>query len=298
MLWRVILLTVPAVFYLGGAVLATGSRTRRALVLLPALSALAAPFAIPPEYPLWRAMDALAVIAAVVRGSDLVFLRRETTKMERFVHALLVTDSFTVRRTKPGFATGPAIRIVTFTALLLVGRAIAFDLAPHVEPEPLRLATRWLGGLVFAYSFTDAVYGGLPLLHKAFGFELPVVHRDPILSRSVREFWGNRWNRIIGAWLNTRFYRPLARRGAPVQGMALAFLASAIIHGYIAFPPLGTVQACVATGFFLVQGALALVEGPLGVATWPRWAAHAWTIGVMVASSPLFVEPFLRVVGG
>jgi hypothetical protein len=294
----VVAFTLPAVFYLGGAVLATGSRTRRVLVLLPALSALGAPFAIPPEYPLWRAIDALCVVAAVVRGSDLVFLRRTTTARERLVHALLVIDSFTLRRVRPAFAAGSAIRMLSFTALLLVGRAIAFDLAPRLGSEPLRLATRWLGGLVFVYSFTDAVYGSLPLLHNAVGWRLPVVHRDPILSCSVREFWGNRWNRIIGAWLSARFYRPMAKRGAPALGMTLAFVVSAIVHGYIALPALGVVQACVATGFFLVQGAFALVEGPLGVERWPRWAAHVWTVGAMVGTSPLFVEPFLRVVGG
>jgi hypothetical protein len=48
------------------------------------------------------------------------------------------------------------------------------------------------------------------------------------------------------------------------------------------------------TSYFVVQGAFAWLEGPLGVETWPRPAAHAWTIAAMAGTSPLFVEPALQ----
>jgi hypothetical protein len=236
------------------------------------------------------------VLVALLRGTDLVLLRRATTTRERVVHALLVTDSFQLRPVQRGLDRRMATRAVLFLALLEVGRRIAFDLAPHLPEGAPRLAVRWLGVLVFVYALTDAAYAVVALLHRAAGYASPMIHRDPVLSRSVREFWGNRWNRIVGGWLRAYIYRPLARRGQAGLGMLLAFVASALIHLYVALPALGTEQALIVAAFFVVQGVFALVEGPLRVASWPPWAGHTWTLTAMIATSPLFVEPLLRVI--
>jgi hypothetical protein len=49
--------------------------------------------------------------------------------------------------------------------------------------------------------------------------------------------------------------------------------------------------------FFFVQGIFVILETRLGVSRWSRPARRAWTVTIMVASSPLFVEPALRVLG-
>jgi hypothetical protein len=79
--------------------------------------------------------------------------------------------------------------------------------------------------------------------------------------------------------------------------MAAVFVASAAMHAYIVLPALDVTMAGAALAYFLVQGALALAERPLGVTRWPQAAGRAWTIGVMTATSPMFTEPFLRCLG-
>jgi hypothetical protein len=88
----------------------------------------------------------------------------------------------------------------------------------------------------------------------------------------------------------------MTRLGHPILGMVLAFLFSAVLHVYVALPALGAKWAAVVGAYFLVQGFLALLEGPLHVARWRPWLGHAWVLVVMGGTSPLFCEAFLRVV--
>jgi len=50
--------------------------------------------------------------------------------------------------------------------------------------------------------------------------------------------------------------------------------------------------------YFVVQGVAVALETRLGVARWPRACRRAWTLVIVVGTSPLFVEPCLRVVLG
>lgn len=49
--------------------------------------------------------------------------------------------------------------------------------------------------------------------------------------------------------------------------------------------------------FFIVQGSFVPMEARFGSSRRSRPARRAWTIALMVASSPLFVEPAVRVLG-
>ncbi|MGO8998823.1 MAG: wax synthase family protein [Polyangiaceae bacterium] len=288
---------MPPILYVLAALLATGPRWRRALCFAPATVGLLAPYAMPADWRLPRALLALLGIGAILRATDLVFLRQPTTPLRRVTHALSILDSFRVRRVPAAFEGRMAVRIVLFLALAAAGRELAFDVAPALSPRPLSLAVRWFGGLLYVYGFTDVVYAAITFVARALGISFPAIHRDPILSRSVREFWGRRWNRVVSAWLEVRFHRPMARLGHPYVGMALAFLFSALLHAYATHPALGTRWALIVGGYFLLQGGLAFLEGPLGVARWRPAAGHLWVILVMGGLSPLFCEPFLEVVG-
>ena len=91
-------LIVPLLLYLAGALLATGPRWRRALCFAPAMSGLLAPYALPEEWPVARAMVALVLVAFTIRGSDLVFRKDPTTPLTRLFHAVSIVDSFKMRR--------------------------------------------------------------------------------------------------------------------------------------------------------------------------------------------------------
>jgi hypothetical protein len=80
-------------------------------------------------------------------------------------------------------------------------------------------------------------------------------------------------------------------------GLLLGFVVSAFGHAYPVLVALDLSMAALMFAFFLVQGIVVLVESLLGTNRWSRPARRAWTVGIMVTSSPLFVEPALRALG-
>jgi D-alanyl-lipoteichoic acid acyltransferase DltB (MBOAT superfamily) len=122
------------------------------------------------------------------------------------------------------------------------------------------------------------------------GFELPELHRAPIASASLGEFWGQRWNRTIGAWLRRHCFLPFARRRRPGVGIAVAFVASTALHAWLAGVAVGWVGGAIMGAYFVVQGALVWLEsrvrpGPI--------ASRAWALLGAGVPAPLFVEPIL-----
>jgi predicted deacetylase len=116
-------------------------------------------------------------------------------------------------------------------------------------------------------------------------------------SRSVAEFWARRWNAVVRTWLDRTAFRPLARNGWPRMGIFAAFALSAAIHAYLPLPALPLRYAGMMAAFFLLHGIVVLAERPLGVTGWPRWAGHAWTVAIFMATAPLFLEPVLVAFG-
>jgi hypothetical protein len=150
-----------------------------------------------------------------------------------------------------------------------------------------------LAGTVAAYCSFEVAESSLRALYAFGGVIIPRTHFDPIVSRSVGEFWGRRWNMIVHEMLRTHCFRPLARRGHLRAGVLAAFAASAALHFWIIFVPLGLRQAASMGGFFLLQGLFMLVERRLAVARWKRPWQHTWTVACVLGTSPLFTEPML-----
>ena len=46
--------------------------------------------------------------------------------------------------------------------------------------------------------------------------------------------------------------------------------------------------------FFLLQAPIVMLEAKLRSSRWPAPLAHAWTLGWLLVTSPLFVAPVLR----
>jgi Membrane bound O-acyl transferase family len=284
---------LPTLLVVVASQLATGTRLRRAVAATVGLSSLVAPYLLPPDWLGARGTAAMMSFIATLRIFDLVRRQEPTTPLRRLAHAFSLADSFRLRRVPRTFHVRSAVKIAVFGALAIGARAIAYDLAPQYADSIAHYPVRWLGGLGYAYAGTEVAYAIAYLIYRALGFDPQRLHHHPALSRSIREFWGLRWNRIVGAWLDASFFRPFARRGKPVTGMMLAFVFSACAHIYIALPGLGWRWALIVGLYFVIQGLFALLEGPLKVARWPRLFAHAWTITIMVVTSPLMCEPFL-----
>ena len=265
---------------------------------LPALAlAAAAPFGLPwlaGPVPLVRGVLALVFFVTMIRVIDLVRLREPWSAGRRIAHTLSFIDTRLLRREPPRIDLGGLAAGLAWGGLALIAIVAVRNLAPPCAAVPrlLRLA----GGVVFAYAAIDAGYAMVRAGYRAAGFVTPPLHVWPLASLSIGELWGMRWARPVGHWLRTTCFVPLARRGHPVLGALLGFFASGFGHAYPVLVALGPAMGAMMLGYFVVQGLAVIAEPRLGVATWPRAARRVWTVVIMVATSPLFVEPALRVV--
>jgi len=130
------------------------------------------------------------------------------------------------------------------------------------------------------------------------GVDVHALFRAPLLSRSLAEFWGRRWNLAFSEMTSIGVYRPLRAAVGKPPALVVAFLFSGLLHELAISLP-------VRAGFglpllyFAIHGALMLVERGLERADRPvyRRAAvgRAWTAFWLVAPLPiLFHRPFLR----
>jgi hypothetical protein len=180
--------------------------------------------------------------------------------------------------------------IIAWAALL----ALVKTRHAHTTPsELLRLGA----GVALLYSLAAVIFEVVSLLFLAAGYSLPLMHRTPIAACSVGEFWGRRWNIIVSAWLGTYIFLPLARRRYISLGILCAFFVSGLFHGWPILAALGMWPAFTTVAFFVIQGVAVLAEGRLRIHSWPSVVARAWTLIIILASSPLFIDPGLRLFG-
>jgi hypothetical protein len=282
-------------FWLAGASRAGG----RVAVVLGALS-LPLPLVIR-DAPVLRAGIALYLLWSWFKLIDIVRDPVPRSAGFRALQALVVHD---LRR--DGFVrTGPRRELrLGLVASALGAGAIAL-LALHAAlfgatalPGPERLAVRYGAGLVFAYLGVEAMLRFFEFSYRSLGLKPPVMHDHPILSRSLAEFWGRRWNRVVGGWLFSTFYRPLAARGRRALGTLAAFLASALLHLYFTWAAVGIRWGLWMAAFFVLQVPLLWLEERIHQRAWPGPLRRAWTVGWMGITSPLFIEPLLAIMQG
>jgi hypothetical protein len=282
------------------AVLAGRSRAERALALLFMGAGLFAPVVAPP-IPLLRALLSLYLAWSFINVIELVRDPAPRSTSFRVLQVLVLHDlrldgSRERRR-------APELRLGLLASSALAGGAAWSGLsvvswAGRFGATPLGWFLRYFVGVLVTYLAVEAVVRLLGFVYRACGLAPPRLHDHPIVSRSLAEFWGRRWNRIVGTWLRAVAFGPLLARGLPRLGIVVAFLLSAALHFYFCWPALGPVPALMMASFFVVQLPFVGLERVLVLRRWPRPLQHVWTLGVLLLLSPLFVEPFLRVVEG
>ncbi len=277
------------------ALVTAGPRWRRQLGLLLGCACVALPFLARPRAPLLCFVIGLVAVVAVMRSIDLA---RDDSRLpwpRRLWLMFAVFDIRRVERRQPGFDLGPAAAVAVATAIAAGGFALGVYLANQYV-GPAHWALRWVGGVIFAVAAFEAATRGLPIAYGLIGLRPPPLHDAPYLSRSMSEFWGVRWNKVVGSWLRANCFTPLARRHRAGLGIVASFAASALLHWYLVVVALGLKWSLVMAAFFLVQLVFLAAERLLGVKRWRAAAARTWTLGIMLAASPLFIEPMIRLV--
>lgn len=166
-----------------------------------------------------------------------------------------------------------------------------------------------LGMAAIVFTLHFGLFHVLSCFWRREGYGAEPVMDWPILSTSVSDFWGRRWNRPFRDGTHRFVFRPLIARFGVHAGSMLAFLFSGLIHELVI-----TVPARAAYGrptlYFLIQGVALQLEHSrpgrrwgLG-SGWRGWcftaAVTAGPVGLLFPESFLadVIAPFLSALGG
>jgi hypothetical protein len=275
--------------------LAAPSGWRRHAALGLALAGLGAPW-FAPKGSVLRAFVALYLLWACTKVFDMTRDREPRSPFFRWIWMLtlhdLRRDGYVRRGARPEFRPGLLASALVALSLGYACLWLAVFVAPELEPAA-GWVVRYGAGIFLCYFGVEGALRTFEFVDRWLGLSPPPLHQHPVLSLSLSEFWGRRWNRVVGHWLFTALYRPLALRGKPVLAVLAAFVGSAILHQYFTWAAVGFGWSLIMASFFLLQVPLLLLEAALGQQRWPRPARRAWTVACLLLSSPLFVGPTL-----
>ena len=120
-------------------------------------------------------------------------------------------------------------------------------------PEPQALLRGWIGlfGLIFLLHFGS--FHLIALFWQACGVAAQPIMSKPILSKTLSEFWGKRWNLGFRQLAYDLIFRPLHKQIGVAAASLLVFLASGVIHDLvISLPARGGYG--LPTAYFMLQG--------------------------------------------
>jgi hypothetical protein len=252
---------------------------------------------IAPPHPLLRVVLAQLILIAFLKAAQIASAPDTFPPARRVWHYFALFHVDRARTPPPRFPLS-LFAVLLGWALLCVLSVVGLLQVRHGA------AAGWTG--VFLRMFCAlALFHGLMdfvcQLHRFFyalaGLDVPHNQRRPILSRTVREFWGVRWNRLVSEWLGRYVFQPFNRRGWPKFGLLATFFASAAIHFWLIVVPLDLKAALSMASYFVLHGAIAIAELRLRPRAWPVAVARAWTLFAVIGPSPLLVEPFLKIIG-
>jgi hypothetical protein len=241
-----------------------------------------------------RVACAGGTILAVFRNLDIYRGGRGLDAWQRAFHLVGIVDSRRLVRRAPRFVRSCWLRVTVFGVLTAIFTWMLA--ASHAPPGATHRVLRWVGAAVWAYTSIETLVAGGRALAGLVGIGLPRLHDDPILSRTLREFWGRRWNLSVRCMLHEHCFLPLVTRFGISIAVMGTFVASSLIHFWLAFAAVGTCLAASMASYFLVQGALVLLESRLGVSQYPVAGQRAWTAACLLLPLPLLLEPLLAVV--
>lgn len=179
------------------------------------------------------------------------------------------------------------------SAKTIVGAILIWGIARHA---PVPLAQGWVGlfGMVLIMHF--GVFHLLALFWQERGVEAQPIMANPILSKTLSEFWGKRWNLGFRQLAHDMIFHPLHRRIGVAAASLLVFLASGLIHDLvISLPARGGYG--LPTGYFLLQGlGVSLERSSIGRRMGLQNGFSGWLFMFVLTAGPafwLFHPPFV-----
>jgi Membrane bound O-acyl transferase family len=255
----------------------------------------------PSAWPPWVVMWALA--AAIFAGCKWLTWRRTPAPAApawRHVAYLLAWPGLDAkafldhRPCRPDHRPGPG-EWVFAAAKLALGVVLVWGAVPLI-PTHLPLLRGWVGmaGLIFLLHF-----GSFHLLScgwRAGGVDAKPLMNWPVLSQSVSEFWGRRWNTAFRDLTHRFLFRPLSARLGPRAGVAAGFLVSGLVHDVVISAPAGCGYGWPSFYFAVQELGLLAERSRFGKALGLGSGSRGWTFTVVTVVGPaygLFHSPFV-----
>lgn len=120
-------------------------------------------------------------------------------------------------------------------------------------------------------------------------------NNSPFLSKSLREFWGRRYNRLVSTLLKQSIFEPVRRLphcSANTAAVA-SFVASGLLHGHVAVAAMGASSPLPSFMFFVLHGLACCVETICPFAV-PKPIGIILTHAFLLATAPLYAGLFTR----
>jgi alginate O-acetyltransferase complex protein AlgI len=189
-------------------------------------------------------------------------------------------------------------RLVAGAAFLLLASLIWTQAAPWLSTDGARLLATVPGLVGLSLILHFGIFNILAGLWRLAGVDCRQLFRAPLLSTSLGEFWGRRWNLAFSEMTALAIYRPLAEVTGRRVATAAAFVCSGFLHELaISVPVLAGYG--LPSLYFVLHGALVLAERGLERARCPinsvPWLGRLWVLAWLALPLPiLFHPPFLR----
>lgn len=153
----------------------------------------------------------------------------------------------------------PRLRECGFaTITLLIGGVLFWGVAGRISDDQ-KIFSGWIGmvGLVLMLHF--GAFHLLSCAWRSAGIDARPIMNHPLVSVSVSEFWGRRWNTAFRDFTHRFLFRPLSSWLGPRRAIVAGFVFSGIIHDLVISVPSGGGYGW-PTLFFGTQAAAIFVE--------------------------------------
>ncbi|KAB2637812.1 MAG: hypothetical protein DVB25_09250 [Verrucomicrobia bacterium] len=122
------------------------------------------------------------------------------------------------------------------TVNLIIGTVTIWGMA-HTVADPF-VAT-WVAMVGFIFALHCGVFTLLAAGWRNQGRDVKPLMSATVLTGSVTEFWGKRWNHAFRDVAHTLLFKPVTRRFGAMAGMWAVFLASGLAHEVVVSVPAG-----------------------------------------------------------
>jgi hypothetical protein len=277
----------------------TGWRGWMPLMFVPALSAVTVPLGLPRWATMWLLAGGLYFGLKFLAWR----LAAPLSWSRRTLGWWLAWPGMDARRfmtTSRGAAPTAAAKEWLVAAAKTIFGAVLFALGAKASAAGWFLFGGWIGMIGFVIAIHCGAFHLLSCVWRSRGVDAPPIMDRPLVSQSVAEFWGRRWNRAFRDVGYFAVFRPLAPRWGVEFASFAVFVISGLVHEVAITLPAGSGFG-LPTVYFLIQGAaLRFERSRLGarVGLGRNWRGRVFALVSITAPLPLlFPAAFvLRVV--